>query len=420
MSIKEWVYNKLVENNCDKQTVYSLYNDICTDLNYTVKRSTFDRMIRKVYTSLFIERGLAEEELTKDNARLAKKVQKISDINRIERKSFREHVRIDNALIEYNKQLICLLKEYNLTKFVKVHAEKSVKGDSKTSFGIIHLTDLHFNELVNLPANKYDFVVASQRLKKLATLSKNMFRPFGIKKVLIATTGDLLNSDRRLDELLSMANNRSKATILSVKILQQFILDINKEYNVSVTGVSGNESRVNSEQGYSEIVATDNYDFTILEILSYLFNESKGVTVFRCGYNEGIVELGLKNILLLHGFNQRGAIEKYIQQIKGKYAAQGTIIHYVLLGHLHSCRIGDQYARSSSLVGSNDYSDAALNLSGKASQNIFIVKNDDIHGIRVDLQSVDNIEGYDISHELQQYNIKSYDKLKKYKKIYKV
>ena len=38
--------------------------------------------------------------------------------------------------------------------------------------------------------------------------------------------GDLLNSDRRLDELLQMATNRTKATFLEVDIFQQIILHL--------------------------------------------------------------------------------------------------------------------------------------------------------------------------------------------------
>jgi len=33
---------------------------------------------------------------------------------------------------------------------------------------IVQLSDLHFNERVELPSNRYDFTVAAQRLRKLA------------------------------------------------------------------------------------------------------------------------------------------------------------------------------------------------------------------------------------------------------------
>ena len=70
-----------------------------------------------------------------------------------------------------------------------------------------------------------------------------------------------------------------------------------------------------------------------------------------------------------------------------------------------------QYARSSSLVGANDYSEKALNLSGRASQNLYIFyKNGNRDGIKVDLQYVDN-KGYNIDKSLEAYNPKSQEKL---------
>jgi hypothetical protein len=48
---------------------------------------------------------------------------------------------------------------------------------------------------------------------------KQLGRCYGARKVVVACLGDFLNSDRRLDELLSNATNRSKATLLAVDIL---------------------------------------------------------------------------------------------------------------------------------------------------------------------------------------------------------
>ena len=62
-------------------------------------------------TPYFIQKFLKEFheddcEVTEYNTRLAGKVQKLQDSNRIERKAFRENIRISNALEEYNKNLI--------------------------------------------------------------------------------------------------------------------------------------------------------------------------------------------------------------------------------------------------------------------------------------------------------------------------
>jgi hypothetical protein len=54
---------------------------------------------------------------------------------------------------------------------------------------IVQLSDLHFNERVDLPSNRYDFTVASARLAKLAARVKQIGRCYGASKVVIACLG---------------------------------------------------------------------------------------------------------------------------------------------------------------------------------------------------------------------------------------
>ena len=112
-------------------------------------------------------------------------------------------------------------------------------------------------------------------------------------------------------------------------------------------------------------------------------------------------------------------MESSINQIIGRYRLRGTKVDYVIFGHIHSARISDNFARSSSMVGSNDYSEKALNLSGRASQNCFIFyKNGNRDGIKIDLQNYG--KGYNIEQSLESYNAKSSDKVHKGITIFKV
>tara|TARA_R100000808_G_scaffold6235_1_gene18644 strand:+ start:7181 stop:8365 length:1185 start_codon:yes stop_codon:yes gene_type:complete len=353
-------------------------------------------------------------ELIQENVRLAKQKQSAQDLNRIERKSFREYARIENAVSEYNKRLVQLFDKYKLSKYVKKHKE-----DNK-SVGVIQFSDVHFNELVNLEHNKYDFSVASARCKLFTERATTYFKAMGITNVLMVQSGDLLNSDRRLDELLSMATNRSKATFLAVDILQQVILHLNENFNVSVCMVTGNESRVKKDWGWSTLIATDNYDYTIFQTLRYLFRDSD-IKFIDGDPTEVIVEVAGQNLLVLHGNGsiKKTAIESSINQIIGRYRLRGTKIDYVIFGHIHSARVGDNYSRSSSMVGANDYSEKALNLAGRASQNCYIFYNNgNRDGIKVDLQHYG--EGYNIDKSLEAYNAKSNNKLNRGTTIFKV
>ena len=177
---------------------------------------------------------IADKDIVEYNIRLAKQKQKFQDLNRIERKSFREDSRQENALIEYNTEIIKLLKRESLnTKLSKK------KHDSEAAI-VVQIADTHFNELVELESNKYDFDIASKRLQKYAYKVKEYIKFHKANKVLIAITGDLINSDRRLDELMAASTNRAMATFLGVHLLKHFILDLNEIAEVQVCCVTGN------------------------------------------------------------------------------------------------------------------------------------------------------------------------------------
>ena len=353
-----------------------------------------------------------DEEILEVNVKLAQQVQKQQDLNRIKNKSFRERARVVNALEEFDNELIKVVSDNNLSELVVKH---SPQGDEVV--GIVQISDVHFNEQINLEINTYNFTVAAQRLRKMITKAKVLFKASGVTNVLIAFTGDLLNSDRRLDELLENATNRSKATFLAVDILQQVILDLNKDWNISVASICGNEARVNPDIGWIDQIASDNYDYTIHQTLGYLFRGSDGITFLPMSNPlEQVVDVCGKHILLMHGHNgvaTNGNIEGGVSKTISRYAVAGIKLDYVLMGHIHSSNVGDFYGRSSGLTGANAYSEKALNLYSKAAQNVYIVDAEGIDGFKLDLQDADSYEPYSFDRELESYNSKSESKSKK-------
>ena len=353
---------------------------------------------------------LADKEIVEYNIKLARNNQKQSDLNRIKNKSFREHSRIENALVAYNDEIIKLLKTEGLKTSIRKH-----KSNNKSVL-IVHISDTHFNELVDLKHNKYDFKVASKRLQKFAHHIKRYAKFEGCNDIFIGITGDLLNSDRRVEEKMSMATNRAKATFLGVHLLKNFILDLNSVANISVGCVSGNESRA-YEYGFTDIIATDNYDYTIFSILKLLLPEIKFVT---SGAMELVVEINGHNVLLIHGHTLRKMDSNIIAKVVSKYSRNGVILDFMICGHLHETMITDFLCRGSSLVGANAYSEKALNLSSRAAQNIYIMKNNERHDIRIDLQHTTGFRGYPINNELSSYNAKSVEKTYKKQTIFKI
>ena len=373
--------------------------------HFKVKKYTLRHRIKDI-----IQYVIADKEIIQHNILLQKRSQKQADLNRIKNKAFREHSRLENALVEYNKALIDLIKAESLKTTIKQHTSNGKQAI------IVQIADTHFNELVDLKNNKYDFEVASKRLQKFAHHIKEYAKFYNVSEIFIAITGDLLNSDRRLDEKLSMSTNRAKATFLGVHLLKHFILDLNSVANISVGCVSGNESRA-YELGWVDIVASDNYDFTIFEMLRLLMPDINFIT---SGGLELVVEVNGHNVLLIHGHQLGNMNNDKIAKVMSKYARNGIILDFMMCGHLHETKITDLFARSSSLVGANSYSENALLLSSRAAQNIYIMKDKERHDIRIDLQHTKGFNGYPINKELSSYNAKSLDKTLKKQTVFKI
>jgi hypothetical protein len=202
-----------------------------------------------------------------------------------------------------------------------------------------------------------------------------------------------------------------------------------------VYGITGNESRVSKELGWSDALATDSYDLMIYEILKRGFAGTEGINF--CGFraNELLFEVMGRTFLCLHGHQIGANVQKSVQEIAGKYAAQGITVDYTLFGHLHASAIGDYHARNASLVGSNAYSEAGLNFCSKAAQNVHIVTAAPaadpkakqakpaaatIDGMKVDLQDVTGIEPYVFNREWEAYSPKSESKLHTPSVVYQV
>lgn len=382
-----------------------------------ISRSTVSRLLVKlkgvpeVFEEMDDIQGVDDIELVDQNIKLATKVQKLQDLQRVERKAFREHSRVDNMILTLHEEMKKVLVENKFT--TKVH-DISIPEDEKPVVGIIQLSDIHFNELIDdLADNSFNFDIASKRLHKLVRKAKPIFKANGVKEVGLFLTGDLLNSDRRLDEITNAATNRSRAVFLAVDIIQQIIIDLNKDFNVTVASVTGNESRVGEHVHYSDFLAGDSYDIVIHNMLTYLFKGAPGVNFVPVKNPvEAVVNVNGNNILLVHGNLHKGIArnpESEIEKLKARYASRGTLISYVLMGHIHCAQVSDLYSRSSGLPGSNAYSERALNLSGRSSQNIYLVHSrfGEIDGIKLDLQNVREEPRYSYDSTLESYRQQS-------------
>ena len=341
-------------------------------------------------------------------AKVHASLQKARDSLRVERKHFREEIRYHNATDTLYEEIASLLRTE--ARFAEFNTIQHQHHPGEKTEGIFQISDIHFNELVEMTFNRFDFKVAAQRLQKYVTRAKTLFNAHGVKTVHVCFTGDMLNSDRRLDEIMNAATNRAKASALAAMILKQVLIDLNEDYDLKIYMVTGNESRMHKEMGASAIRQTDNYDYIIHEMLKLMFYEKPGVDFIDGEPIEQPIDVMGHTILLIHGHQiKMSQGSSQIQRLKGKWSdyLSGRSIDYVLFGHFHTARITDLFARSGGICGANAYSDNQLQLSSRASQNCFLIDRNGITGIKIDLQHAESYDGYKIDPVLEEYAARS-------------
>jgi predicted phosphodiesterase len=354
----------------------------------------------------------ADAEVVEQNVRLANRLQRASDINRIERKSFRHHARAANAIEALQSEILDILRvcSKDLSQPTKI---RSGSYNSKRPVAVLHLSDLHFNELIDLPHNHYDFVIAAKRLQLLAQKTKLYAKAHQCERIVVALGGDIINSDRRLDEILSMATNRARAVVLATHVLRQLLEDLRTDFFIDVFGITGNEGRAKQELAWGDPAVSDSYDASVYWMLEQLLGQNdKGLRFHPLHGNEVMFQIHKQIFLLLHGHQVNASDQRKVQAIIGKHSAvAGQQVTHVLCGHIHSSLVGDYVSRNASLAGSNAYSDEGLNFASKASQNLHIVSEQGLDGIKLDVQDVTGVDGYGIIEQLEAHEARSVEQV---------
>lgn len=358
---------------------------------FNIPENQARKIVKNFKTNQLLNEG--KDELVQHAVKLELKNQRLRDTQRIERK-VRSEYRETNQLTDLTNELINCVENKTLPTTIK-----HINNNKNESVGIFQCSDFHLNEIIDTPNNTFDFKIAAKRLQKFVSDSIPYFQLNNVNTVVFAMTGDMINSDRRIDEKLSLATSRARACYLASILIEQMILELNRFFNVKVAFVVGNESRA-FDIGRTDIIMSDNYDLSIVSMLKLIFRDSN-IEFLPSNLVDCILNIKGKNVLLLHGDKINGKnMQKSIQEIKGKYTQSGIIIDYVIFGHIHEANNGDFYSRSSSLSGGNGYSEYDLNFSSRASQNIHLVNDEWINSIKIDLQNTNNIEGYFLDSDL--------------------
>lgn len=374
--------------------------------DYKLSRKTFQNrvgVVRRKYRSKIIKSSdVYENEIV----RMKASNQRLQDKNRIANKLLREHNRYLNSTSDVLEDILHKLKSFNIFKVEPVNTKYTVVD--KTA--IIQLTDLHLGEQVTsedtLGYNEFGMEIGSKRLWKYAREIEYTLGD-SVTDIIVAFTGDLLNSDRRVDELLTNAGTRSETFVQSLQILSGFLTDLARRYRVTVLSVVGNESRMDQDPPFRDPI--HNFDFLIHKCLSMLLSDCKDrIKFLDVDRNyEKVYPVGGLNILFYHGYKYTpNKISKFIM----KYNQLGMLIDYVITGHIHAPSIEENQSRSGSIVGSDFYSVFSLHAVARATQTLYNIKREVnsskscISPVVIDLQNISGCQMYKFDKDVCKIN----------------
>lgn len=320
-----------------------------------------------------------EEDLVAKPVDSAIKLQKLRDVQRIERKEFREAARTlndNNAVLE---TLIGLVSGLRLPR----PKAPLVKASGGTL--VVQFSDLHFGETVELPNNLVNTHIISARLYEFVKRAIVIGKAFDCRRTIVAITGDVVNSDRRLSELMTNEYNRAHATMNSFEVLSQAIDVLSSSIPVThITSVIGNEDRADKDFAFEARCLTNNFGYIVHEMLRAYFPE---IVCSKWGNPvERILDIDGTLMLLTHGITKAKASPA--NQLAYYRAKHGRIDH-MISGHLHESLVAPGFARSGSVIGGNGYSELGLGIPlSTPSQSVHVIDDGRVYSIPIDLSSV--------------------------------
>ena len=289
-----------------------------------------------------------------------KQKQKLQDQLNVNRKLGREQYRYEN-LVEIFKNSCKEIIDNNKDKLTNIHFKNNPDESEETA--ILTLSDLHFGQKVNETNNCFDSEIADIRLGRIFEQFEKEVQIRGIRNIYILFLGDLIHAQSIItkpDMKIASEMPEVQSSIQCFLVLSKYIDRLVEKYNIGVGGVIGNESRFNNHLIPSNLQneAQNNMDVVIYEFIKQRYRNSDNVTFLNEGNEiESVVWINGKSIMMTHGYDlNHSNLEKDIIGMRTRLEKVYGEIDFCVLGHIHSTYISDKFARNSSLVGSNAYS----------------------------------------------------------------
>ena len=243
----DWLKARINENEMDYRLIQdACYEDYCKTFDTTISLKAYKDTVKKAYDTLIRQKNDVDEDFDiEQNIKLEKNLQKRADLTTYLRRNNRNEYRLLNYTESLYEELI---EKLDNVKF-DIPTIKEVKIPKESKSAILCLSDLHFGTLIHPYENciGYDFTIISKRLKKYINIAIKTMKANDVGTVYLVNLGDAISLSHRSDEKLGTVSAQTNCMLVAVTILEQIIAELCKEFKVIVTGIVGNESRLEQE-----------------------------------------------------------------------------------------------------------------------------------------------------------------------------
>lgn len=381
MTMNEW---KRLENESDEELIYRVclakeqigtWEDVADVLNkiletdYTSSKfrkqfQAFEKMLKANEDKFFTDDGYLKE-LQEERQKLQKEKQKLSDerveLNRLIREEARKESYLDLVRRVICEEVKPMYWEYD---------NKCDYAFTKNSL-IVHLTDIHAGEEVDIYSNKFNQDILKQRIEDYTDKVINIAKLHHSEKCYLicgeVISGCIHNNLRLQNNMDMMESFKLVSELISSMIA--VLSDYFDEVHIYVT--EGNHSRITANK--EDSLKGENMDVLLPFYLKARLQNIKSVFVHD---NPDPIEIAKfdvydNHIMAAHG--DRDNPHNVVQNFTMIFGIKPDIVY---LGHRHtnglSTVFGSRVIESGSLIGTNNYAQD-IRKTGKPEQTVSVI-----------------------------------------------
>lgn len=375
---------KRFENESDEELIYrvcqhkdeigtwedvaDILNELCgteyTSSKFRKQFQSFEKMFKATEHN-FLDDDKYLQEIKLQRQELQKEKQKLSDerveLNRIIREEARKESYLDLV-----RRII--LEE---TQPMKVERDNSCDYAWTENSLIVHLTDIHAGEEVDIYSNKFNADILKQRIEDYTNKVLNIARLHQSENcylIIGEVVSGIIHNNLRLQNNMDMMESFK----LISELISSMIAVLRESFNeVHIYVTEGNHSRISPSK--EDSLKGENMDILLPFYLAARLQNFDNVHIYD---NEDPIEIARfdvygNHIMAAHG--DRDNPQNVIQNFTMMFGIKPDIVY---LGHRHtnglSTVFGSRVVESGSLIGTNNYAQD-IRKTGKPEQTVSVV-----------------------------------------------